>query len=168
MVSALLSTFLQGATIFLDSCDVPTPPVLTEIVLAFRLFIGRFTVKTGDVGTSPGRFTGETCQATLLSAACGDCRLIGGWSSWEAGVFHAGTSPGDGRRKVSSGGPARAKVSMRQVRGGVTRNNVESRANPEGAKGWPPLSSDSRRKRKTPFERIRMAAGFWLMIRRLI
>ena len=95
------------------------------------------TVKTGDVGTSPGRFTGETCQ-TWWSAACGDCRLIGGWSSWEAGVFNAGTSPGDVKRKVSSGGPARAKVSMRQVRGGVTRSSVESRGNPEGAKGWPP------------------------------
>ena len=73
------------------------------------------TVKTGDVGTSPGRFTGETCQ-TWWSAACGDRRLIGGWSSWEAGVFNAGTLPGDAKRKVSSGGPARAKVSMRQVR----------------------------------------------------
>jgi hypothetical protein len=54
-------------------------------------------------------------------------------------VFNAGTSPGDVKRKVSSGGPARAKVSMRQVRGGVTRSSVESRGNPEGAKGWPPL-----------------------------
>jgi hypothetical protein len=97
------------------------------------------TVKTGGVGTSPGRFAGETCQATLLSAACEDCRLIGGWSSWEAGVFNAGTSPGDVKRKVSSGRPARAKVSMRLVRGGVTRSSVESRGNPEGAKGWPPL-----------------------------
>ena len=54
-------------------------------------------------------------------------------------MFNAGTSPGDVKRKVSSGGPARAKVSMRQGRGGVTRSSVESRGNPEGAKGWPLL-----------------------------
>ena len=90
-------------------------------------------------GVVAGTTRRRNLSGAAASAACEDWRLKGGWSSWEAGVFNAGTSPSDGKRKVTSGRPVRTKVSMRTARGGVTRSSVESRGNPEGAKGWPPL-----------------------------
>lgn len=69
-------------------------------------------VKTGDEGSSPGLFRGDTCQVER-PAASGGFRLIGGWSSWEAGMWNAGTLYRDVKRNASSGRPTRAKVSMR-------------------------------------------------------
>jgi len=98
------------------------------------------SVKTGDEGSSPGRLVGDACQGGSLSAAYEGWRLKGGWSLWEAGVLNAGTLPSDAKRKATSGRPARAKVPMRMVRGGVTRSSDDSLGNLAGAKGWPPLS----------------------------
>ena len=90
-------------------------------------------------GVVAGMTHRRNLSGAILPAADEGWRLKGGWSSWEAGVFNAGTSPSDAKRKVTSGRTARTKVSMCTVRGGVTRSSVESRGNPEGAKGWPPL-----------------------------
>lgn len=69
-------------------------------------------VKTGDEGSLPGQFRGDTYQVER-PAASGGFRLIGGWSSWAAGMRNAGTLHRDAKRNASSGRPTRAKVSMR-------------------------------------------------------
>jgi len=69
-------------------------------------------VKTGDEGSSPGLFRGDAYQVER-PAASGGFRLIGGWSSWEAGMRNTGTLHRDVKRNAPSGRPTRAKVSKR-------------------------------------------------------